>query len=259
MELKEAIKTLDKILNNVISRTIPVGQKIGLYYSGGVDSSLVSTYYNFEKITYNENDPKLQEQYKKEFNEKFPDIIKVIGRPIKSFSPFAWWKLGETAKRLGCTTVFSGESADELFGGYVRWLPEQINMQAQKMFPSYKSMFPASRDVNEVGKEAFYGDLQFLMEAERKIAKHHGLNIVFPFDDQEVIDFAWSLPPEFKINGFETKVILRRLLEQRDPNYKHIEKHGLFCSVNFWLGVPEEGYNKTTYLKLQNKILYGKR
>ena len=249
--MEEKIKELEQLLEKVIKKNIPYEEKCGLYFSGGIDSSLISTFADFEKITYKDGD------YKEEFREKFPLIIKTIGQPIKSFSPFAWWKLGEMAVEKGIKTIFSGECADELFGGYVRWIPENLNWQARKKFPSYKAMFPKARNINKVGKEAFYGDLQFLLDAEKKIAKYHGLNIVFPFEDEEIIDFAFSLNPEYKIDGFETKVILRRLLEKRNPNYKHIEKHGLFCSVNDWLEVPNEGYNKITYLKLQNKILYG--
>lgn len=253
MELKSAIKTLDSLLRESVLKNLPETGKAGLYYSGGIDSGLIDTYHDFERITY-EADENID--YEEEFHAKFPKIIKTIGQPIKSFSPFAWWKLGEEAKKKGITTVFSGESADELFSGYIRWLPQALNLQAQEMFPSYKGMFPAKHDINDVGREAFYGDLQFLLDAERRIAKAHGLKIVFPFLDEKIVNFAWSLPADFKIKGFETKVILRRLLEQRNPSYKHIEKRGLFCSVNKWIG-SKDGFDKADYLELQNEILYG--
>lgn len=246
-DIKSSINKLDELLDYAIKSHIK--GRVGLYYSGGIDSSLIDTYGGkFEKITYNYGD------YAEEFKTKFPQIMKVIGQPIKSFSPIGWWKLGEEAKKQGLKIVFSGEGADELFGGYVRWVPQAADWQAQQMYPSYKSMFPKAADVNKIGKEAFYGDLQFLLDAERKIAAHHGLQIIFPFLDKKIIEFAWSLPPEFKIWNMETKVILRRLLEKRNPNYKHIEKKGLYCNVNSWIG-SKDGYGKKDYLKLQNDIL----
>jgi asparagine synthetase B (glutamine-hydrolysing) len=250
--LKEKISQFDKLFGTVIKEELAKypKQDIGLYYSGGIDSSLIDTYYpRFNKISYEDGD------HKEDFEKVFPQIMKVVGKPVKSFSPYGWWKLGEEAHRRGLKVVFSGENADELFGGYVRYLPDMLYYQAQKMFPSYKIMFPYSKDVNQIGEEDFSGALQELIDAERKIAHFWGLEIVFPFGDERVVRFAKNLPPEYKIWNFETKIVLRRLLEQRNPVYKHIEKRGLFCSVNEWIGVPEEGYGKKTYLKLQQQIL----
>ena len=62
---------------------------------------------------------------------------------------------------------------------------------------------------------------------------------------------------KFKIRGLDTKYLLRKLLEKRNPGYKHIEKKGLYCKVNKWIGAEDEGYGKKTYLELQKKILDG--
>ena len=51
----------------------------------------------------------------------------------------------------------------------------------------------------------------------------------------------------------ETKVILRRILERRNPNYNHIEKKGLFTSVNEWIG-SKEIFTKRDYKDFQEKL-----
>lgn len=252
--LKEKIEQLDSLLDEImITEFSKTGfDTAGIYYSGGIDSSLLLTYIDFKhKLFYEDGD------HKEDFEKVFPQIMKVVGKPINSFSPYGWWKLGEEAHRRGLKTVFSGEYADELFGGYIRYLPDMLYYQAQKMFPSYKLMFPYNEDVNQAGKREFETSLKELVEAEIKIAHYWDLEIVYPFGHPKVVEFAQALPPEYKIWNFETKIVLRRLLEQRNPDYKHIEKKGLFCSVNEWLGVPEEGYGKKTYLKLQRQILDG--
>ena len=81
-----------------------------------------------------------------------------------------------------------------------------------------------------------------------------GLENRCPFIDRRINEFAMSLPMELKIKGLDTKIVLRALLKKRKPDYQFEEKKGLFCSVNEWLGVPEEGFKKDTYIGYQTRI-----
>lgn len=250
IDLSTVQKKLESFLDASISACIPIGQKIGLYYSGGIDSALIATFFDFKyKLTYNDKD------YKDDFKKEFPEIMKVVGKPVKSFSLYAWWQLAKIAKKMGIGTVISGEGADELFWGYIRYMPTALNQQALIKFPSYKSMFPIEKGVSRLAWIDYNKNLPSLIEAEIKIANHFGLEIKFPFLTKEIINFAWSLPFDQKIRGFETKYILRQILKKRNPKYKNIEKHGLFCDVNKWIG-SKDGFNKKDYLKLQDEILH---
>lgn len=219
----------------------------GLYYSGGIDSSLIATFHDFEhKFSYRDQD------YQEEFLRVFPKILWHLDSPVKSFSPFGLWKLAEMASRE-VKVVISGEGADELFGGYVRYVQPEFNYQAQKAFPSYQTMFQSAKSVHDAGWEEFNGNMRELLRMGDRMASAFGIENRCPFLDKRIIEFAYSLPSNLKINGLETKVLLRRILERRNPNYKHIEKQGLYCSVNKWLGLNDK-LNKDGYLKYQQSI-----
>ena len=69
----------------------------------------------------------------------FKDIKKIawhLDFPVGSLSSFPLWKLAHTAKKV--KVVLSGEGADEIFGGYVRYMPiaQEYNL---KKYPSYES------------------------------------------------------------------------------------------------------------------------
>jgi len=87
------------------------------------------------------------------------------------------------------------------------------------------------------------------------MASAHGVENRCPFLDRRIIEFAFSLPSHLKIDGLETKVLLRRILRRRDPSWQDSEKVGLFCSVNEWLGVPDAGFDKSAWVSAQREAL----
>ena len=157
------------------------------------------------------------------------------------------------AYNKGVKVVLSGEGADELFGGYIRYLPETLNREAQERYPSYKSMFPYKKDINQLGWDEFNGNLRELLRMGDRMTSAFGIENRCPFLDRRIIEFAFSLSPEQKIQGLDTKKILRKILKKRVPEYKEVEKHGLYCSVNKWLGVSDK-LDKYTYKLYQQNL-----
>ena len=246
METAEA--ELEVLLEDAIKIRTRSDVPYGLYYSGGVDSSLIKTFHHFEHLfTYEDGD------FKREFLKVFPKILWHLDYPVSSFSPFGLWKLAEQAKKAGVKVVISGEGADELFGGYVRYLPHAFAYQAWQVFPSYKDMFQLPVSANRVGWDEFNGNLRELLRMGDRMTSAFGIENRCPFLDKRIIEFAFSLPPLMKIDGFTLKKILRKILYKRDPNYKDIEKTGLFCSVNKWLD-SENGFGKTDYTNYQQEL-----
>lgn len=246
IDLDTAEDELSMLLDHSIYLRTRADVPYGLYLSGGVDSTLISTYHNFEHtFTYEDGN------YAQEFKRVFPAIVYHLDEPIDSFSPFGLWKLAEQANRKGVKVVLSGEGADELFGGYVRYVPNALNVKAHIEFPSYKNMFPISNQ--DLGWIDFNGKMKGLLRMGDRMASAWGIENRCPFLDRRIIEFAFSLPPNLRAYGYDTKIILRNILERRKQDYVPQEKHGLYCSVNKWLGENDK-LDKTVYMQYQHKL-----
>jgi len=111
--------------------------------------------------------------------------------------PFFW--LAETTSKLGYPILLAGQGADELFGGYQRYLTEYERSGAeaveQKMF----------HDIENAYRTNFQRDNQ--------TCSYHGVELRLPFIDREVVDFALRLPLRLKIDSVEDRLrkrVLRR-------------------------------------------------
>jgi len=248
VEIKNPEEELEILFEDAIKIRTRSDVPYGLYYSGGVDSSLIAAFHNFEhKFTYKDGN------YKKEFENVFEKIVWHLDYPIQHFSAFGLWKLAEETRSKGVKVILSGEGADELFGGYIRYLPEALYEQAQNKFPSYKTMFPVVERLHRKRWREFRGNLQELLRMADRMSSAFGIETRCPFLDKRIVNFAFSLPMKYIIDGFDTKVILKRILKKRNPDWQDFEKTGLYVSVNKWFGVTDP-YDKTQYITRQKEI-----
>ncbi len=242
--LETAVDKLDRLLEDAIRIRIPT-KPYFLYRSGGVDSTLIASYLPpHDTLTYEDGD------YAEAFKENIKKIVWHLDAPIDSFSSFPLWQLAEIAKAKGAKVVISGEGADELFEGYVRYAPNAMMLEGQETFPSYTSLFPYDP---KMGYKDFMGKMRGLLRMGDRMAAAHGIENRCPFLDRRIIEFAFSLPPHLRAKGSELKIVLKALLKRRVPEYVFQEKHGLFASVNKWIGADDR-LGKSEYLKLQWKI-----
>lgn len=245
--IKNPEKELERLLEDAIKIRTRADVPYGLYLSGGVDSSLINTFHKFKHtFTYEDKD------YREEFLKIFPKILWHLDYPIKSFSAFGLWKLAEEASKK-VRVVISGEGADELFGGYIRYIKPHFNHVAQLKYPSYAGMFKKAKSVSDQGWDEFNGNLRELLRMGDRMASAWGVENRCPFLDKRIIEFAFSLPDEYKINGLDTKVILNRILRKRNKNYQPIEKAGLYCSIPEWLGGTNK-LDKKAYISYQKSL-----
>jgi asparagine synthase (glutamine-hydrolysing) len=64
----------------------------------------------------------------------------------------------------------------------------------------------------------------------------HSLEVRPPFLDHRLVEFAAGIPPEFKIKGWTTKYLIRRLMKGRLPEeILNGSKKGFSPPMPFWL------------------------
>ncbi|MEJ7828466.1 MAG: asparagine synthase (glutamine-hydrolyzing), partial [Segetibacter sp.] len=139
--LEEAVRLVRDKLDVSVKRHLISDAPIGLFLSGGVDSSLLTLIANkyigdnlktlsivFEDASLNEAPyqqliiDKTNARHhsflvtEKEFEEELPDILKAMDQP--STDGINSYFICKYARKYGLTAVLSGLGADELFGGY---------------------------------------------------------------------------------------------------------------------------------------------
>ena len=71
---------------------------------------------------------------------------------------------------------------------------------------------------------------------EDRAAMAYSLESRVPFLDTDLVNFAVSLPPEMKMNGFTTKYVLRKWAKNRLPRFVlRRKKHGFAVPVSEWM------------------------
>ena len=226
-ELFDKIKT-------AITQTV-TDKKIGIAYSGGVDSTMISKVckdmdYDITLLTigFAESHDIL---FAKEVNEQlnyphhileieskdFPTIPSDINKKIKTDNLswnencIAFYYVSKLAKSLGLSTVVTANGIDELFCGY----------------NAYREAFSGGESkINEVMDAKLDNELK-MMKAVNMIASEFDVKILQPLLSPDFINYAKTVPIKDKITDSEDiyrKHMIRQLAKQ--------------------VGVPEVSYNK---------------
>jgi len=285
------VKRLEELLRNEISR---IPKPYGIFLSGGIDSAILAALSEPE-FAVTCNFP-LGEKYdeleyaqiiarhlhiplevvrpqKRYFKTDLERAVKIIGQPVNSVSIAPWYNLMKYCARK---TMINGEGADELFGGYSRYLilkqvfelykrPELKNYRPTLdfLFPKIHSRLvekrmPEEYNIEKVMAIEYNRTLPDVLLMERRLASHFNVDFRQPYMSPEIKRFAEDLPLEKKIDGWKTKVILKELAAKYLPEkiVKRNSKKGLVCPINVWMGwTGARGeFDKKKYMKLQHKI-----
>jgi len=280
IDLATAPEELENLLENSVKLRIRSDVPVGLYYSGGIDSSLISSLYDFKHKFYFDD----AKDWKDDFFKNVGQIVWHLDFPVGSLSSYPLWKLAQIAGQK-VKVVISGEGADEIFGGYVRYMPIAAEWNLRKEYPSYSYLFnkhfPNYLDgfakitarngdlkyvksalkpffdkfddpISAMGYADFKLILPSLLQMGDRMSGAFGIENRCPFLDKRIIEFGFSLPPQYKISGTEQKIILREILKKRgltQPLKK--EKKGLIVPFNKLLG--REDWDRGAYLNLLKK------
>jgi len=220
------IAELHRKLENAITRSI-VSDTMGVWLSGGVDSSVIATLakkhvrelHSFviglegaTDLNYGGQVAELLETKHHPLTVTMDDIFPILPEVIYALESFDALLVRSTitnylssavvADHVGA--IFSGEGGDELFAGY-----------------AYMKKIPAKQLPLEL--EAAVGCLHntALQRVDRS-ACAQGILPFVPFADMEVVEYALSIPVKHKIyrqgNGEIEKWILRKTIEGKIPD-----------------------------------------
>ena len=213
-------KLLDNIKNS-ISETVKV-KKIGIAFSGGVDSTLISKIcsdMNYDITLLTIGFPESHDiLFAKEVNEylkyphhileidsdTFPNVSSKINQIIQTDNLswnencIAFYYVSKLANSLELDTVITANGIDELFCGY----------------NAYREAFSGGESqINEVMLAKLDNELK-MMKAVNLIASEFGVKILQPLLSPEFIKYAKTIPVSEKIHDSEDlyrKHIIRKL------------------------------------------------
>jgi asparagine synthase (glutamine-hydrolysing) len=205
----EAIDEYGAAIRKAIRKRLQGKDRVGVIFSGGIDSVLVAHLINEYKVPltcYTAGCPGADDlEWAKSAADLlgFPIVTKVISQiAIEEALPeiihviedhsynqveaaTAMFFAMSLAKANGEQTVFTGQAADEIFGGYP-WYPKIVDTEGYEQFERY-----AWEDFLVGYKETF--------ERENKIAAAHGLDMMVPYADPDVDRIAFRILPGLKI------------------------------------------------------------
>lgn len=231
---QELIQKLKESLESAVKKRLPSASlsrrrsaqgrsevKIGLLFSGGIDSTLIAFIlknlgvdFTCFSVGFHDGAAKLPEDiveservakrlgFKHEkilFNleeveEVFKKTAKILGKELTNVVNIGVGSVEvagfERGKVLGITHFFGGLGSEEIFAGYDR---------------HEKALVEGGNDA--LHKECLAGLRQMYQRDLRRdvaISKALGITAATPFLDEELIAFSLAIPPELKINHSET-------------------------------------------------------
>ena len=208
---KSVLRGLKNILSNAVRNR--VAKKTGVLFSGGLDSTLVallaSSYSDVTLYTAGAEGSQDVEWAGRvadylglplrvrhfdvdDIKEALPKVVFAIEEPnpMNIAIGLPLYFASQLASREGVQVLLSGQGADELFGGYAKYLERPGLMWEDLLTMSERNL---ARD--------------------DKVATLNGVDGRHPFLALPVVGLALRTPPELKIGGGR-KVILRRLARE---------------------------------------------
>ncbi len=222
--LDEAAKRLQVLLEESIKKRTFNVKEVVVAFSGGLDSSLVAYLANKIGVKVNllhvsmENQPETEEAIAasdqlnlplevdlfkdSDVEVTLPQVVSLIEEadPIKASVGLPFYWVAEKASEANFNVLLAGQGADELFGGYQRYVKEYCKDGAENV---RKTMFSDVANIFESN-----------LERDLKITGYFDVHLRLPFASFDLAEFAMTLPIECKMEPKEDtlrKLVLRKV------------------------------------------------
>lgn len=233
MEYDYAVSEVRRLVTQAVLRQIPNEVKFGACLSGGVDSNIIAalipTSTEFYTVTYDGDSVEysLAKLSEKSITNVHYSKVEHLAETVESLEDLrvgaSWPNYGMFKKMSGdgVKVCFDGSGADELFGGY-KWrydtskdYYEVINRTKRKSKFCEKIgnhfLFEQSNIYARYEFDAKHF-LQGVLLVGDKLSMAHTIELRVPFLDNDLVDFAQTIPSKFKENKKILKDAFKDLL-----------------------------------------------
>lgn len=213
-----AVIKLKELFDKSIERntnSIPNGKPVCVYLSGGIDSGMINKklidcgfdvlavsidyedtrYSEIERILINgiNNKRHLILQSNEQTKELYSNIAKQFLCDPRVGSCYTNFQAAETASKY-CTVAFSGAGGDEFFGGY----PHRMNKPIYKVINRTKYARRKNWQISHFEYDMLF--LSGVLAVEDRVASAYTMETRYPLLDNDLVNFALSLPEEYLVN-----------------------------------------------------------
>jgi asparagine synthase (glutamine-hydrolysing) len=234
----EALRAYDQSLRAALKKRLAGRDRVGIIFSGGIDSLLIAYLVREMGIPFRcytvgcgENSPDIEWSVRLAKQFGFPietcelseaDVEALLPEVIRDIEDHSlnqvevsvpMYAANRMAQEAGERVLLTGQGADELFGGY-SWYPKVVEQDGYDAFVER-----SWEDTCYLYKEC--------LEREDKISMAHSMELRVPYLDPVVIEAAFQVRPEWKVN------VGRDVLGKR--------LHREYCS---WIGIPDDISNR---------------
>jgi asparagine synthase (glutamine-hydrolysing) len=222
--MQTAAKHLQSLLQQSVKERVSGLREVAVAFSGGIDSSLIAflakntgadvhlIHISLKNQSETEHAKKVAEElelpihvyvYDEEDVQKIlPQVLWLIEEPdpVKASIGIPFYWTAEEAAKMNLKVMLAGQGADELFGGYKRYVDDYSKYDGEKV---YKILFDDVLKMYETN-----------LERDFKICNFHNVELRLPFATYQLAKFATNLPIALKVklpDDGSRKLVLRQV------------------------------------------------
>lgn len=213
----------------------------------------------------------------KKIENLFEEVASYQDEPFGGFPTMAYSNIFKAAKSMGLKVLMDGQGIDEAWAGYDYYFKNtkdkiqgssgvdvDLNVVDQE-FKGHSSIEEFSKPFNNKlldtqYRDIFYTKLPRALRFNDRISMMHSIELREPFLDYRLVEYAFSLPINFKKRGNQNKFLLREIAQNLfENNIANSPKRPLQTPQREWLGGQLKDWAESKIIKFSENDYVNKR